>query len=185
MVLSLIGYRGTGKSTVARHLALRLGWEWIDADVEIELRAGKSIKAIFEEGGEAAFRDLESAVTAELAARNQVILALGGGVVLREENRQRIKAAGPVVWLKATAETLANRIAADASTSERRPNLTSQGGITEIIAMLDKREPLYRECATLAVDTENKSAAEVANEIVQSLGKSLKETRGLDPRDTP
>ena len=166
MLLSLIGYRGTGKSTVARMIALALGWEWIDADVEIEWRAGKSIRAIFEDEGEPAFRDLESAVLADLRRREQIILALGGGVVLREQNRQVIKQAGPAVWLQASAETLAERIAADVTTTERRPNLTARGGITEIIAMLATRAPLYRDCATLAVDTEGKSAAQVADEIV-------------------
>ena len=180
MLLSLIGYRGTGKSTVARILAHRLGWEWTDADVEIELLAGKSIKAIFEDDGEEAFRDLESAVAKELTQRNPLVLALGGGAVLREENRKLLRAAGPVVWLTATPETLAARIAADTSTSERRPNLTSHGGITEIIAMLDKRTPLYRDCASLVVDTENKTAAEVADEIIQSLNTPPDKPCGLD-----
>ena len=166
MVLSLIGYRGTGKSTVARLVALKLGWDWIDADVEIELHAGKSIKDIFADDGEAAFRDLESRVLNDLSRRDPLVLALGGGVVLRPENRQKISSAGPVVWLTATAEALAERIAADVTTAERRPNLTSQGGITEITAMLALRAPLYRECASLLVDTEDKTAAEVADEVV-------------------
>jgi shikimate kinase len=88
--ISLIGYRGTGKSTVARHLALRLGWVWVDADVEVELRAGKSIAAIFADDGEAAFRNLESVVVADLCRRQRAVLALGGGAVLREANRAAI-----------------------------------------------------------------------------------------------
>ena len=180
MLLSLIGYRGTGKSTVARLVALGLGWEWIDADVEIEWRAGKSIKAIFEDDGESTFRDLESAMLADLCRRQNVVLALGGGVVLREENRRTIKSAGPVVWLTASAEALAERIAADATTAERRPNLTAQGGITEIIAMLDRRAPLYRECASHVVDTEGKAPAAVADEIVTWLRTHSGDARGLD-----
>jgi shikimate kinase len=173
MLVSLIGYRGTGKTTVAQQIALALGWEWIDADVEIELRAGKSIKAIFEDDGEAAFRDLESAMVDKLCQRSDVVVAFGGGVVLREENRKRISTVGPVVWLTATAETLAQRIAEDVTTATRRPNLTPKGGIIEITAMLDKRTPLYRECASQVVDTEGKTPAEVADEIIKSLGGRL------------
>ena len=173
MIVSLIGYRGTGKTTVAQGVAIALGWEWIDADVEIELRAGKSINSIFEEDGEPAFRDLESTMVDKLCRRSDVVIAFGGGVVLREENRQRIRAAGPVVWLTATAETLAKRIAEDVTTASRRPNLTQKGGIIEITAMLDKRTPLYRECASQVVDTEGKTPAEVADEIIKSLDGRL------------
>jgi shikimate kinase len=167
MLISLIGYRGTGKTTVARQVALALGWDWVDADVEIELRAGKSIRAIFAVDGESAFRDLESAVLEEFVKKSKLILALGGGVVLREENRRLLKAAGPVVWLTASPQTLAERIAADSTTAERRPNLTAAGGITEIIDTLALRLPLYRDCASIAVDTEGKSAAEVVVEIIE------------------
>ncbi len=86
MNIALIGYRGTGKSEVARQLALRLGWDWVDADVEVELKAGKSIAAIFADDGEPAFRELEAAVLAELVQRDRAVLALGGGVVLRPAN---------------------------------------------------------------------------------------------------
>src|SRR5688500_2590703 len=82
MNLLLIGYRGTGKSTVARLVAERLNWPWLDADVELERRAGKSIAAIFAEDGEPAFRDLESQVLAELVQADRHVLALGGGVIL-------------------------------------------------------------------------------------------------------
>lgn len=167
--LALIGYRGTGKTTVARLLALQLGWDWVDADVEVELRAGKSIAAIFADDGEAAFRDWESQVLAELVRRDNTVLALGGGVVLRESNRELLKRAAAVAWLTASASTLSERIIADATTSARRPNLTAAGGTTEITAMLAMREPLYRECATLVVDTELRSPTEVAEDILTRL----------------
>jgi shikimate kinase len=169
MIISLIGYRGTGKTTVAKQVALVLGCDWVDADVEIELRAGKSIAAIFADDGEPAFRQLESQMVAELCQRESRVVAWGGGVVLRAENRKLIKAAGPVFWLTATAETLHKRITADAATAARRPNLTSTGGITEITRLLAEREPLYRECATQLVDTEDKAPAQIAAEIVTAV----------------
>ncbi len=178
MLLSLIGYRGSGKSAVAQAVALRLGWDWVDADVEIELRAGKSIAAIFADDGEEHFRDLESAVLAELMRRERTVLALGGGVVLRASNRQELIAAsregrGKIVWLKASPALLWERIIADTTTAARRPNLTAGGGLEEVKTLLTRREPLYRECADLVIETDGKSLAEVADEVVGWLQESL------------
>jgi shikimate kinase len=167
MLLALIGYRGTGKSTVARQLALALGWEWIDLDVEVELLAGKSIAAIFADEGEAKFRDLESQALAQALQRDRTVLALGGGAVLQPENRVALAGRAIVVWLRATPETILHRIAADPTTSERRPNLTC-GGLAEIEELLAVREPLYRQCADLTVDTDLASPADVAAEVLNS-----------------
>ncbi len=165
----LIGYRGTGKSTVARELAELLAYDWVDADEIIERQAGKSIAAIFADEGEPAFRDLEAAVVGELARRRRTVAALGGGAVLRDANRAAIRAAGPVVWLTASVDTILTRIAADEATASRRPQLTAAGGRAEVEALLAVRTPLYRECATFVVDTEGKSAPELADEIVAQL----------------
>lgn len=165
MNLTLIGYRGSGKSTVARRLALRLGWDWADADVEVELAAGKSIAAIFADEGEPAFRDREAHALAELTRRDRLVLAAGGGAILREQNRLALRQSGKVVWLQARAETIQRRVAADETSAGRRPNLTS-GGLAEIIDLLERRERLYRECADFSVDTEDKSPDEVVQEIL-------------------
>ncbi len=170
-ILLLIGYRGVGKTTVAQRLALELGWDWIDADDEVELLAGRSIAAIFENDGEAAFRALESLVVRNLASRERVVVALGGGAVLDPKNREAMalataEGAGRVVWLRGSAEQLWRRIQADASTAARRPNLTATGGISEITAMLQRRGPLYRECAHIIVDTDHKTPGQVADEIL-------------------
>ena len=165
----LIGYRGTGKSTVARELAQRLGYEWADADDEIERRTGKPIAAIFSDDGESAFRDWESGVVAELCARRRTVVALGGGAVLREANREAVRAAGPVVWLTAAVDTILARLEADQTTAARRPKLTTLGGRAEVEAILAQRTPIYLGCATLVVDTEAKTAAQVADEIVAGL----------------
>jgi len=169
MFLTLIGYRATGKTTLARLLAERLGWDWVDADVEIERRAGKSIARIFAEDGEAAFRALEVAITADLCRRERLVLAAGGGAPLREENRRAMKAAGPVGWLRALPETIHQRMAADATTAVRRPNLTAGGGLAEIVELLRRREPIYQEAAAVEIDTEGRSPEQLVAEIVDRL----------------
>jgi shikimate kinase len=161
----LIGYRGSGKTTVARALAEALGWTWLDADAELERRAGRSIQQIFAESGEGAFRDLESAVVADLAKLDRHVIALGGGAVMREQNRQALAGRGKVVWLQATPETLHERIAADPTTGARRPNLTGQGGLDEIRQLLAQREPIYQACADLVLDAERFAPENIAAQI--------------------
>jgi shikimate kinase len=168
MNLILIGARGCGKSTIGRLLAERLGCPYFDSDDEIEARAGKSIAEIFAAEGEAGFRDRETQVVADLAAQDRAVIALGGGAVVRPENRRAIEQ-GRVVWLTASPATLWRRIEADAATAERRPPLSPQGGITEIIATLDARREIYRRCAHLVVDTEGKSPGEIADAICEKL----------------
>jgi shikimate kinase len=168
--IALIGYRGTGKSTIAQRVAARLGWDWVDADIEVELKAGKSIASIFADDGEAAFRNLETVVVEDLCRRTRIVLALGGGAVCREANRAAIARCGAVVWLQASPATLEIRIAGDSTTWARRPNLTNLGGLQEIERLLAERTPHYRACATLEVDTEDKSPAEITDEILAALG---------------
>lgn len=159
----LIGYRGTGKSSVAGLLAARLGWSSCDADVVLERRWGKSIRQIFQEEGEPSFRDKESAVLADLARKTEAVIACGGGVVLRPENRERLRL-GTVVWLTSDAESIWRRLQADATTAERRPNL-AQGGLAEIADLLAQREPLYRACADVAIDGSHRTPVELADQI--------------------
>ncbi len=170
MNIVLIGYRGTGKSTVGRQIASQLGMPFVDADEDLERRAGQTIREIFAAGGEPLFRDLEAAVLADLMNQDKRVLALGGGVVLRPENRLLVRQAkNCVVWLQANARTLDERINSDAATSQRRPNLTSSGGLAEIEHLLAVREPLYRECAQFAVDTEGQSPEQIAAHVVSLL----------------
>lgn len=165
MLITLIGYRGCGKSTVAPALAARLGWDWVDADTVLEAKAGKSIREIFAESGEPEFRRLERETLVELLQRDRLVLAAGGGAVLNPETRADFRKAGPVVWLRADVATLEARIAADATTAARRPNLTSAGGTAEIAQLLAGREPLYRETATLVLDS-SRSVDEIVDAIV-------------------
>lgn len=168
MVITLIGYRGSGKTTVAAPLAARLGWDWADADALIEETAGCSIREIFAAEGEPGFRRREREAIAKLLARDRLVLAAGGGAVLNDDTRRELRAAGPVVWLRASRETLAERITGDPTTASRRPNLAG-GGSEEIARLLVAREPLYRECASLAVDTDALSAAEIVEQILRQV----------------
>ena len=160
----LVGPRGSGKTTVARLLAERLGWEWVDADDVLVARHGESIRAIFAAEGEAGFRDKESAVLTELCGRRRCVVSTGGGVVVREANRALLRASGRVVWLTADAETLWRRLQDDDRTGERRPALTV-GGRAEVEEVLRVREAWYRECAHLMVRTEGRPPEAVAAEI--------------------
>jgi shikimate kinase len=169
MLVTLIGYRATGKTTLARLLARRLDCDWVDADVEIEARAGKSIASIFAEDGEPAFRDLEAQVIADLCRRDDLVLAAGGGAPLREQSRRAMRDGGTVVWLKARPETIHRRMTGDATTAERRPSLTDRDPMAEIRHLIEQREPIYREAAHREVDTEGKTPDQLADEIARLL----------------
>ena len=176
MVVTLIGYRGSGKSSVAAPLAARLGWDAIDADVVIEQAAGRSIREIFAAEGEAGFRRREREAIAGLLKHDKLVLAAGGGAVLDADTRREMRAAGPVVWLRAGVAALESRIRADATTAERRPNLAG-GGPAEIVRLLAEREPLYRECAHVTVDTDDLPIAEIVERVATAIAPSLARPR--------
>jgi shikimate kinase len=167
-LIFLIGPRGSGKTTVARLLAARLGWNWADADAELECRSGRSIRDIFATEGEAGFRGLESTVLVDLCRLRGHVIATGGGVVLRPDNREKLRASGRVVWLTADAATLAVRLQRDEAGSEHRPSLTgaAASSLQEIAQVLQTREPLYRACADGVVSTEGRTADGVADEVL-------------------
>jgi shikimate kinase len=165
--LALVGYRGTGKSTVGRILARRLNRPFVDCDLEVEARAGRSISAIFADCGEPAFRDLEERALAELTEMfPAAIVATGGGAVLRESNRRRIRDFGFVVWLRTDPDELARRLESDHRGLAERPALTPMGTLDEIAQVLAVREPFYRGLADSVIETGGKTPDEVAAAIL-------------------
>lgn len=176
-IIFLIGARGTGKSTVGRVLADRLGWSFIDADARIEAAAGFTIAEIFRSEGEAGFRDREAAVLAALCELDRHVIATGGGVVLRPANRDRLQSSGFVAWLTATPEAAFARLQTDPTTASRRPALTATGGLEELRSLMEAREPLYRSCADFILDTANLSPEAAADAILLAWTSSSKPRR--------
>ena len=163
----LIGYRGTGKTTVAQKLANRLGLPAFDSDPEIERQAGKSIADIFSQDGEPAFRDWEESVIAEILAHSHpLVLATGGGAIVRASTRERLRQSGRVIWLTATPETILHRITNDAATATMRPNLTSLPMREEIVTVLERRKPFYAEAAHEIIDTDTRTVEEIVEIIL-------------------
>ncbi|HWE95398.1 MAG TPA: shikimate kinase [Tepidisphaeraceae bacterium] len=171
MGIVLIGYRGSGKSTVGRKLADRLWQECVETDDLIVKRAGKSIKEIFEQDGEPAFRQMESEVLKEVSNREEAVISLGGGALDREENRATLSQAGhKIIYLKCEPPELLRRIQADPHSASGRPNLTSLGGgIEEIEAVLARREPIWRSAMTAELDVTHLTPEEAVVYIVRLL----------------
>jgi shikimate kinase len=166
--LVLVGYRGTGKSTVGRLVAARAGRDFVEVDECIVARAGKTIRAIFEEDGEPAFRDIEEAVVRDLTTKHPgAVLGTGGGTILRESNRRMLRSFGLVAWLRADIAELARRLEADAITRETRPSLTNKGTVEEIAEVLAFRTPYYEEVAHVVIDAQDGGPDELAGRILE------------------
>jgi shikimate kinase len=166
MNVVLIGYRGSGKSTVARLLSAALNMPCACLDEEIIRRAGKTIPEIVHSRGWGYFRDLESEVVASCAARDGWVLDAGGGVVLRAKNVKLLRQNGFLVWLKAPSSILADRIKDDS----QRPALTEgKTFLQEVEEVLREREPLYRSAAHLEIDTTSMPPTEVSSRIADRI----------------
>jgi shikimate dehydrogenase len=164
MNIVLIGMRGSGKTAVGKVLAQRLGQELIEMDELIVQKEGMSIPEIVKEHGWEGFRDLEAEITAEVAERDNIINATGGGVVVREPNVSRLKQNGLVVWLTAGVDTLLERIGDD----ESRPLLKGKSQREDMEITLAERQPLYQKAADITIDTEGKTPEAVAETIVNT-----------------
>ena len=165
----LIGYRGSGKSTVGPLLAERLGLLFVDTDKQIADHAGKPITQIFEAEGEDTFRKHEREVIAEVCKREPHVIAVGGGAVLDDENISIMRQAGAIVWLTASASTLWKRIAADSKSQDQRPDLSPDGGLTEVHKLLDARRRRYRAVADWEMDTDQLVPSGVIDQLTRRL----------------
>jgi shikimate kinase len=164
MNLILIGYRGTGKSTVARLLGGSLNWRVVEMDVTLVQRAGMTIKEIVATRGWPHFRELEQALCSELAQEQRQVIDCGGGVVEREANVTALRAAGTVVWLRAKPETIVARIGGN----DTRPSLTGTQSFTdEVIEVLARRTPLYAAMAHIQIHADERTPNEIAQQIVE------------------
>jgi shikimate kinase len=169
----LVGYRGTGKSSVAVFVGRALGWPVVSLDDEIEREAGQPIPAIVRDRGWPAFRDLEEQLCRRFAARDGQVLDCGGGVVEREANFEVLRNAGPVIWLAATTETIVARIRGD----QRRPSLTGTQSFTEEVAeVLARRTPLYERIAQVRVDTDGRSIEQIGTQVLEVIDSIARAT---------
>lgn len=168
MNLVLIGLRGSGKSTVGRLLAQRLGWDFFDTDLMVQERTGISIREMFEKHGEAEFRKHESAAVLECAARSNAVIATGGGAILNPLNTDAIKKDGFVAHLSANPEVLWQRISHDQTSIESRPKLIPNAfsGIDELKKLMLARAGAYAHARDVEVDVEERSPEEVADAVL-------------------
>jgi len=161
----LIGLMGAGKTTVGRALARRLGRPFFDSDHEIVARTGVAVPVIFEVEGETGFRAREAAMIDELTQRSGIVLATGGGAVLRDENRANLRERGVVIYLRTNPHELWLRTRRD----KNRPLLQTEDPRAKLESLYQARDALYRECAHVVIDTGRPSINGLVNLILTHL----------------
>ena len=159
----LIGFMGSGKSTIARLLSERMGVTQVEMDEVIVQEQGMPITEIFEKYGEEHFRDIEADLVRRLQAQDGVVVSCGGGAVLREENRRIMKESGVIVWLAADPETILERV----KHSSERPVLNGNMNLEYITGLMEKRRACYEAAADFVVSTDGKKREEICEEILR------------------
>jgi len=169
----LVGYRGTGKSSVGRALAAKLRWDFCDTDSIVEEATGTSIAEYFSVEGEVAFRTREAealaSVMSEVLSGRKLVAATGGGIILNPANVDSMRRTGTVVWLVASVETLRRRIGGDPTSEAQRPALHGGSRVDEVERVLREREPRYRAAAHCEISAEHRSPDEIADAILKLL----------------
>ncbi|MCI8496040.1 MAG: shikimate kinase [Lachnospiraceae bacterium] len=161
----LIGFMGTGKSTVSASLARLFGYEEIDTDIQIASQQNQSISEIFESQGELAFRDMETKLLQELAGEKHKIISCGGGMAMRKENVALMQQNGVVVLLTAKPETILSRVQQD----KGRPILQGNMNVAYICELLQQRSPFYQDAGEIVVATDDRTPEEIAEEIKKNI----------------
>lgn len=173
----LIGMMGAGKTSVGRLLAQRLGKTFLDCDHELEARCGVKITTIFEVEGEEGFRDRESATLAGLLEQHGVVLATGGGAVLREQNRRLLRAHGFVVYLRSTLHELWQRTRHDRT----RPLLATADPRARLAELIEQRGPLYLETAHLVMDSGAQNVKTLVGQLEAKIAEACRGREGAPP----
>jgi shikimate kinase len=160
-----VGLPGSGKTTIGRQLARRLGLPFVDSDHVIESRLGCSIREFFAREGEVSFRDVEQQVLADLTQSHEGVISTGGGAVLRESNRRHLHQRGHVIYLRSTPEDVFRRVRHDTA----RPLLQVDDPLARLRTLFEARDPLYREAAHFVIETGRPSVTTLVNMIVMQL----------------
>lgn len=161
----LMGFMGAGKSTIGKELALSLSYSFLDTDEMIEKKEGREISQIFLQEGEKAFRDMETTLLKELGNIDKMVISLGGGMPIREENQKLMNALGLVVYLRTRKNTIIKRLEGD----RKRPLLKGENIEEKVGNLMKEREPIYEKAACIFVDTDEKSIKEIVEEIISLL----------------
>jgi shikimate kinase len=161
----LIGFMGSGKSTVSNELSKLLNMREIDMDQYIEEKEGQTIKEMFEKEGEEYFRDRETQAIYDLKEQKGIIISCGGGAVLRPENVKVMKQQGKIILLTATPETILERV----KNNTHRPILNGNMNVEFIQALMDKRADKYKMAADITIRTDHKTVKEICNELIEAL----------------
>ena len=173
MNLVLIGYRGSGKTTVGRRLADRLKMRFVDTDDLIEERQGNPVSDIVKSHGWGHFRKLERNTIEEISKEDHLIIAPGGGAVLDTDNVKALRENGFIIWLKADKQTLLKRMNQDPGTNTRRPTLTGKGTSEELKEVMSLREPIYKRVSEIQIDTSTLGVEAVVENILTVLKNKM------------
>jgi shikimate kinase len=175
MKIVLIGYRCTGKTSVGKRLADRLGIPFYDTDELIQRDAAKTIRELVDAEGWDAFRARERAIIGQLPLSADAVIAAGGGAIMDAANRKALKQKGLCIWLMADAGTIVERMRNDGVSNAQRPPLSSDGLEQETAKIIEARRPFYQEMADCTIDTSDKNIEAIADEILSALRLGLSE----------
>ncbi|MCX7823719.1 MAG: shikimate kinase [Syntrophobacterales bacterium] len=164
--IAIIGYRATGKTTVGKVVARELGWTFLDMDDLLIQRFGMTISQWVSINGWEAFRNKETELLRECATMERVVLATGGGVIERAENRKVLKENFLVVWLRSSVEEIVDRLSRDEKSLTHRPSLTERGLLEEVWTVYALREPLYNEVAEVIIEVDKRKPEEIKDLIL-------------------